>query len=295
MAANVPWIELADDNSLPQLGFGVGQIANADCPHLVGEALRFGYRSIDTAQGYGNEQGVGTAIAHSGIPRSELFVTSKLRNGAHSRDLALASFDETMVDLGLEQLDLFLIHWPVPAQDLYVEAWQTLIELEAAGRIRSIGVSNFDPLHIDRLIAETGVAPVVNQIELHPRFQQRDLRAYHKRRDIRLESWSPLGPGNGSAQWWSQHGRESGQGLLDDPAIVTIAARHSRTPAQILLRWHIQEGLILCPKSSQPERIAENFALFDFALDAEDMYRIEALDDPHGRIGAAPAEWNLIL
>ena len=291
----VPWIGLRDGNSLPQLGFGVWQIDNADCPRLVGEALRLGYRSIDTAAIYGNEEGVGRAIAESGVARSQLFVTSKLRNGAHARDLALEAFDRTMADLGLDVLDLFLIHWPVPEQNLYVEAWLTLIELQRESRVRSIGVSNFDPAHIDRLIAATGVVPAVNQIELHPGFQQRDKRAYHKRQDIQLQSWSPLGPGNGGAEWWAQYGAQTGQSLLGDPAIAAIAARHGKTPAQIIIRWHIQEGLMLFPKSSHPERIAENFEVFDFALDAEDMYRIEALDDPRGRIGARPDAWNLMF
>jgi 2,5-diketo-D-gluconate reductase A len=291
----VPWIGLSDGNAMPQLGFGVWQIESADCLSLVGEALRIGYRAVDTAQGYGNEEGVGRAIARSDIPRSQLFVTSKLRNGAHARELALRAFDQTMADLGLDVLDLFLIHWPVPEQDLYVEAWRTLIELQQQGRIRSIGVSNFDPPHIDRLIAETGIVPAVNQIELHPCFQQRDKRAYHKRHDIKLQSWSPLGPGNGGAEWWTQFGAQMGPSLLSDPAIASIAERHGKRPAQIIIRWHIQEGLALFPKSGRPERIAENYDVFDFALDAEDMYRIEALDDPRGRIGAEPGDWNLIF
>ncbi|HEX4297468.1 MAG TPA: aldo/keto reductase [Devosia sp.] len=292
---DAPWIGLADGNAMPQLGFGTWQVADADCPRVVGDALRLGYRAIDTAQGYGNEVGVGHAIARSGIPRSELFVTGKLRNGAHARDLALAAFDQTMAGLGLDVLDLFLIHWPVPGQDRYVEAWTTLLELQQQGRIRSIGVSNFDPDQIERLIRETGVAPVLNQIELHPRFQQRDLRGYHKRRDIRLMSWSPLGPGTTSTAWWVQHGRATAGYLLEDPTITGIADRIGRTPAQVIIRWHLEEGLLLAPKSTHPQRIAENFAVFDFRLDAEDLYRIGALDAPDGRIGALPREWNLIF
>jgi 2,5-diketo-D-gluconate reductase A len=293
--ALVPLIGLRGGTAMPQLGFGTWQIPSDVCTDIVRNALEVGYRSIDTAQGYGNEGAVGEAIARSGIDRSQLFVTSKLRNGAHSRDLALAAFDETLRKLGLERLDLFLIHWPVPDQDQYVEAWQTLIELQKQRRVRSIGVSNFDPLHIDRLIRETGVVPALNQIELHPRYQQRDKRGYMKRQDIRLASWSPLGPGTGSTEWWLQYRRDGGGYLLDDPTIAAIAHRHGKTPAQVIIRWHLDEGLILSPKSTRPERIRENFQVFDFTLDAEDRYRMEALDDDKGRIGALPKEWNLIF
>ncbi len=285
-------VALSDGNSIPQLGFGTGQVATADCPVVVGEALATGYRSIDTAEAYGNEDGVGFAVRESGIPRTELFITSKLRNSAHARDAALRSFDETMHKLGLERLDLFLIHWPVPSEGKYVEAWQTLIELQREGRVSSIGVSNFERDHIERLIAETGVVPVVNQIELHPRFQQRALRGYHKRRGIQIVSWTPLGPGTGAAAWWHQFGLEPKAGLFDDPTIRGIAEKHGKTPAQVIIRWHLDDGLVLTPKSTHPERIRENFAVFDFALDAEDRYRIEALDDDAGRIGGEPASWD---
>jgi 2,5-diketo-D-gluconate reductase A len=281
---------------MPQLGFGTWQIAAADCPKLVGDAIRAGYRSIDTAQGYDNEDGVGLAIRDSGVPRSAFFITSKLRNGAHSRDLVLRSFDETMSKLGIAQIDLFLIHWPVPEQNLYVEAWKTLIELQQQGHIRSIGVSNFDIDHLDRIIRETGVAPVLNQIELHPLFQQRDKRGYHSRRNIRIASWSPLGPGTTSSAWWWRYGRSTPGNLFDEPSIAGIAEKHGKTIAQIVIRWHLDQGLILFPKSTRPEHIAENIDVVNFALDAEDMYRIEAMDRPEdGRIGVAPKDWNLMF
>ena len=203
-------IELNDGSSIPQLGLGVWQVDPATTARVVGWAIEAGYRSIDTAEGYRNEEGVGEAIRNAGVPRDELFITSKLRNGAHKRDRALREFDATMEKLGLEQLDLFLIHWPMPGRGDYVEAWKTLIELRDAGRIRSIGVSNFNQDHLERIIGETGVTPAVNQIELHPRFQQRDTREFHASHNIAIESWSPLGSGR----------------LLDDPTIGEIAAKH---------------------------------------------------------------------
>ena len=290
---DAPAVALRDGNLMPQLGFGTWQISAADCPCVVGAAIRTGYRAIDTAQAFGNENGVGQAIRDSGLRRDELFVTSKLRNGAHRRDLALRAFDETMHKLGLEQLDLFLINWPLPAEDRYVEAWKTLVELQQQGHIRSIGVANFDRPHIERIIAETGVAPALNQIELHPLYQQRDLRGFHQRRSIRIASWSPLGPGTSNSAWWWAHGRTGQGNMLENAAIAAIARDHGRTPAQIILRWHLQEGLIVNVKSGSPERMAENIGVFDFELTAEDVYRIEALDRPDdGKIGAQPAEWN---
>lgn len=292
MADAVPSIRLSDGNLIPQLGFGTWQISVEECATVVGEAIKAGYRSFDTAQTYSNEEGVGAAIRASGLPRSDFFIASKLRNSAHQRDLALRAFDETMKKLGIEQIDLFLIHWPFPAQGKYVEAWKALVELQQQGHIRSVGVSNFDRDHLERIIGETGVTPVVNQIELHPLFQQRDRRGYHQRRNIRIQSASPLGPGTSSAAWWWTHGRSTTANVLQDPAIDAIAKTHGRTPAQIVLRWHLQEGLILYPKSMRPEHMAENLKVFDFTLTAEDVYRIEALDQPDGRIGVPPAEWN---
>lgn len=272
--ATVPTIKLRDGNSIPQLGLGVWQVDPAITARVVSDAISVGYRSIDTAEGYRNEEGVGEAIKQAEVPRSELFITSKLRNGGHARDLALSSFDATMKALGLEQLDLFLIHWPIPSQDKYVEAWKTLVELKTQGRIRSIGVSNFNQDHLERIIGETGETPVVNQIELHPRMQQRDKRDFHRQHGIIIESWSPLGSGR----------------MLDDKVVGEIAKKHSKSIAQVIIRWHLQEGLIVIPKTTHKERMAENFAVFDFELDADDRDRILRLDQgAGGRVGADPA------
>lgn len=272
--AAVPKLKLRDGNSIPQLGLGVWQVDPDITARVVQDAIAAGYRSIDTAEGYQNEEGVGAAIRAAGVPREELFITSKLRNGGHKRDLALQSFDETMHKLGLEQLDLFLIHWPVPSQGRYVEAWKTLVELKGQGRVKSIGVSNFDEDHLRRIIAETGETPVVNQIELHPRFQQRDKRDYLAAHDIRIESWSPLGSGS----------------LLDDATVGAIAKKHGKSIAQTIIRWHLQQGLIVIPKSTHRHRMVENIDVFDFELDADDMHKLLGLDrKAAGRIGADPA------
>lgn len=275
----VDQIKLNDGATIPQLGLGVWQVDPGITARVVIDGIQAGYRSIDTAEGYNNEQGVGQAVREAGVPRPELFITSKLRNGAHERDKALASFDETMKNLGIEQLDLFLIHWPVPSRDKYVEAWKTLVELRAQGRVRSIGVSNFNQDHLERIIGETGVVPVVNQIELHPRFQQRDKREFHARHGIRIESWSPLGSGR----------------LLQDPTLEAIAAKHGKSVAQAIIRWHLQEGLIVIPKSVHKDRIAANFDVFDFTLDDEDMRTIAAMDSPGGRIGSDPATASFLF
>lgn len=272
--ADQPRIPLRDGNSIPQLGLGVWQVPVDEAPRVIADGIKAGYRSIDTAEGYQNEEGVGEAIARSDVPREELFITTKLRNSAHARDAALKAFDESMAKLGIEQLDLFLIHWPRPAQNKYVEAWKVLVELQQAGRISSIGVSNFTPEHLERIIGETGVTPAVNQIELHPAFQQRDQRAFMAKHDIKIESWSPLGSGR----------------ALNDPAIAAIGKKYGKTVAQTIIRWHLQEGLIVIPKSMRKERIEENAAVFDFELSAEDMAAIAALDDPRGgRVGPDPA------
>jgi 2,5-diketo-D-gluconate reductase A len=263
---------LNDGAAIPPLGLGVWQVDPAITAQVVSWGIQTGYRLIDTAEGYQNEEGVGQAIRTAGVTRSELFITSKLRNGAHQRDAALRAFDETMNKLGIEQLDLFLIHWPVPSQDKYVEAWKTLIELKQGGRIKSIGVSNFNQDHLERIIGETGVTPVVNQIELHPGFQQRDVRDFHIKHDIRIESWSPLGSGR----------------LLRDPTLASIAGKHRKSVAQTIIRWHLQEGLIVIPKSVHQDRIAANFDVFDFELDAEDLELIRGMDSPDGRTGPNP-------
>jgi 2,5-diketo-D-gluconate reductase A len=266
-------ISLNDGSTIPRLGLGVWQVDPAITAKVVGWGIKAGYRLIDTAEGYQNEEGVGEAIRSAGVPRGELFITSKLRNGAHQRDAALRAFEDTMDKLGIDQIDLFLIHWPVPSQDKYVEAWQTLVELQKAGRIKSVGVSNFNRDHLERIIGETGVTPAVNQIELHPRFQQREIREFHARHNIHTESWSPLGSGR----------------LLGDPTIAGIAARHGKSAAQTMIRWHLQEGLIVIPKSVHQDRISANFDVFDFELDAQDLKAIRGMDSADGRVGPNPA------
>ena len=273
MASSQPRLPLNDGTSIPQLGFGVWQVPADATAAVVGEAIRTGYLSIDTAEGYQNERGVGEAVRNSGLPRGALYVTSKLRNGAHHRDDALAAFDQTIQALQLEVLDLFLIHWPLPKQDRYVEAWKALIEMQQSGRVKSIGVSNFNPDHLERIIGETGVTPAVNQIELHPGFQQRAVRDFHKRHNIQIESWSPLGQGKS----------------INDPVIAAIGNKYGKTPAQVVIRWHLDEGLVVIPTSVTPARIAENFNVFDFKLDADDLARIAGLDHQRGRLGSDPA------
>jgi 2,5-diketo-D-gluconate reductase A len=277
--AEVPRIRLNDGNEIPQLGLGVWQVPQKETARVVLDAINAGYRHIDTAEGYGNEEGVGEAIRKSGVPRDDLFITSKLRNGGHARDLALKSFDETMRKLGIEQLDLFLIHWPVPEKDKYVEAWQAMIDLQKEGRIRSIGVSNFNPDHLTRIMEATGVTPAVDQIELHPEFQQRDKRDFLKLHNIAIESWSPLGSG----------------AVLDNPTLVRIGKKHKKSVAQTIIRWHLQEGLIVFPKSTHKERIEENIDVFDFELDADDMATIAGLDKTDGRTGGDPETSNTLF
>ena len=266
-------LKLNDDAAIPQIGLGVWQVDPDITAKVVRWGIEAGYRLIDTAEGYRNEEGVGEAIRAAGVPRGELFITSKLRNGAHQRDAALRAFDDTMRKLGIDQIDLFLIHWPVPSQNKYVEAWKTLVELRKAGRIKSIGVSNFNQDHLERIIGETGVTPVVNQIELHPRFQQRDKREFHAKHNIHIESWSPLGSGR----------------LLADPTLEKIARKHGKSVAQVVIRWHLQEGLIVIPKSIHQERIAGNFDVFGFELDADDIRTIRGMDSADGRTGPDPA------
>ncbi|TIP02252.1 MAG: aldo/keto reductase [Mesorhizobium sp.] len=266
-------LKLNDGSTIPQIGLGVWQVDPDITAKVVRWGIEAGYRLIDTAEGYRNEEGVGEAIRAAGVPRNELFITSKLRNGAHQRDAALRAFDDTMQKLGIDRIDLFLIHWPVPSQNKYVEAWQTLVELKQAGRIKSVGVSNFNQDHLERIIGETGVTPVVNQIELHPRFQQRDKRDFHKKHNIHIESWSPLGSGR----------------LLSDPTLEKLAKKHGKSVAQVIIRWHLQEGLIVIPKSIHQERIAGNFDVFGFELDADDMQTIRGLDSADGRTGPDPA------
>jgi 2,5-diketo-D-gluconate reductase A len=279
--ADVPNLTLNDGNTIPQLGFGVFQVPPEDTARITGQAFEAGYRHIDTAQMYGNEKGVGEAIRASGIPREELFITSKLNNGFHEPDQARASFDRTLADLGLEQIDLFLIHWPLPTlyDGDFVSTWQTLVEFQKDGRARSIGVSNFQPDHLERLARESAVVPAVNQVEVHPYFGNEAVRTAGEQAGIRTEAWSPIAQG----------------AVLDDPTIVEIAEQVRRTPAQVTLRWHIQRGDIVFPKSSSPERMAENFALFDFELDDAAMQAITALDrGEDGRQGAHPDTFDYV-
>ncbi|GAA1427123.1 aldo/keto reductase [Streptomyces thermospinosisporus] len=273
----VPAITLNNGVEMPQLGFGVWQVPDAEAETAVTQALQAGYRSIDTAAAYENEEGTGRAIAKSGIPREELFVTTKLWNTDQGYDSTLRAFDTSLSKLGLEYLDLYLIHWPTPARDKYVDTYKAFEKLLADGRVRAIGVSNFLPEHLERLISETSVVPAVNQIELHPHLQQHTAREYHAERGIATEAWSPLG---------------QGKGLLEVPAIVAIAQKHNRTPAQIVLRWHLQLGNIAIPKSVTPSRIRENIDVFDFSLDAEDLAAISALDEDR-RLGPDPAQFNM--
>ena len=268
----VPTIALNDGRPMPQLGFGVWQVANHEATSIVTEALGAGYRSIDTAAVYGNEEGVGEAIRTASVPREELFVTTKLWNNNHGYDAALAAFDQSMARLKLDFVDLYLIHWPVAHSEAYRDAWRALIKLREDGRAKSIGVSNFTVPHLTRLIDETGVVPAVNQIELHPRFQQKELRRFHAENNIVTESWSPLGQGT----------------LMEDETIVEIGRKYGKTPAQVILRWHLDNGLIAIPKSVTPSRIRDNIDVFDFSLAAEDMSLLEALDDKAGRIGPDP-------
>ena len=273
-----PALPLNDGNSIPQLGFGVWRLEEDAAPEVVGAAIKAGYRHIDTAQGYDNEAGVGRAIAQADIDRAELFVTSKLRNGHQGYDRALKSLDESLRRLGLEYLDLFLIHWPAPAHNLYPETWKALVEAQKSGKVKSIGVSNFLPEHLKRIIDETGVTPAVNQLELHPAYQQRDIREWHRDRDIQIECYSPLG------------GQDSA--LLDNEVITEIAEAHGKSPAQVIIRWHLQQNLIVLPKSSKPERARDNFDVWDFTLSSEDVARIDGLDRPDGKTLPTPEENN---
>ena len=266
---------LNDGHSIPAVGFGVFQVPPADTERAVSAALRAGYRHIDTAAAYRNERETGRAIADSDVPRDQLYVVTKLWNADQGYDSTLAAFDASMDRLGLDYLDLYLIHWPLPRANKFVDTFKAFSHLRDQGRIRSVGVSNFEPEHLMVLIDATGIVPVVNQIELHPRFPQRELREVHAQRGIATEAWAPLGQGS----------------LLNCPTVTAVAESHGRTTAQVLIRWHIQLGNIVIPKSVNPARIASNFDVFDFELNADEMASISSLDDGT-RLGPDPRSFN---
>jgi 2,5-diketo-D-gluconate reductase A len=277
----VPSITLNDGSTIPQLGFGVFQIAPKDTAKAVSDALEIGYRHIDTAEMYGNEKEVGEAIRSSGLGRSDVFVTSKLSNGAHEPQDAREAFDRTLSELGFDYVDLFLIHWPLPMlyDGDFVSTWKTLEEFHSDGRARSIGVSNFQVEHLERLAAETDTVPAVNQIEVHPYLTNEAVRSYGREHGIATEAWSPI------AQGW----------VLEDPTISRIAEKVGRTPAQVVLRWHIQRSDIVFPKSVTPSRMKENFDIFGFELSSEDMDSIAALDrGEDGRTGPHPDKFAYV-
>ncbi len=263
---------LNDGRSMPQVGLGVWRVSSADTESVVRTAIAAGYRAVDTATLYGNEEAVGRAVAAAPDGTGSIFVTTKVWNDRQGRDETRHSLDESLGRLGTEAVDLFLIHWPAPGRGLYVETWRTLVDLKREGKARSIGVSNFGADHLRAIIDATGVVPSVNQVELHPRFQQRALREVHDRYGILTQSWRPLGKG----------------AVLDDPVLRGVAAKHGKTAAQVVVRWHVDSGLLAIPKSQTPDRIRENLDVFDFALDGEDLDRIATLDRPDGRMGADP-------
>lgn len=275
--SKVPFITLNNDVRIPQLGFGVWQVPDDEAQVAVRNALDAGYRHIDTAAIYGNEEGTGKALAASGIARDELFVTTKLWNSEQGYDSTLRAFDTSLTKLGLEYVDLYLIHWPLPEVDKYLDTWKAFEKIYADGRAKAIGLSNFHPAHTQRLLSEASVAPVIDQVELHPQLQQSELRAFNSRHNIATEAWSPLG---------------QGKGLLEEPKLAEIAAKHGKSPAQVVLRWHLDLGNVVIPKSVTPSRIKENIDVFDFELDSDDLSAIGSLDSGN-RLGPNPDTFNL--
>jgi len=277
----VPTLTLNDQTTIPQFGVGVWQVPPTETERVVSDAFEVGYRHVDTAQMYGNEAGVGAAIKSSGLSRDDLYITTKLNNGFHEPDRARASLEASLEALGLDRVDLFLIHWPLPTQydGNYTRTWQTLIELRDAGLTRSIGVSNFQPDHLDTIVSATGVVPAVNQIEVHPYFDN-PARGATQRHGALVEAWSPLGQGGGE---------------LTDPVITALADKHGKTPAQVILRWHLDRGDVVFPKSTHRERLAENFDVFDFALSEDEVTSLNALDKGEdGRTGPNPDVFDWI-
>jgi 2,5-diketo-D-gluconate reductase A len=274
--SDVPGIELNNGTTIPQLGFGVFQIDPSDTAESVQTAFDAGYRHIDTAQMYGNEAEVGEAIAKADIPRDQLWITTKCNNSNHGYDDAQSALDESLSKLGLDYVDLYLIHWPLPGKNLYVDTWKGLEKAYADGKARAIGVSNFQSHHLDRLLEETDTVPAINQIELHPHLQQAAMLAYDDRHGIATEAWSPIG---------------QGKGLLDAPELATIAESHGKSAAQVVLRWHIELGTIIFPKSVTAERIRENFDIFDFELTADEMETIKGMDQ-NKRLGPDPDKFD---
>ncbi len=270
-AVDVPKIPLRDGAAIPQMGFGVFQIPPEETVEATLLAFESGYCHIDTAKAYANEREVGEALRQSGLPRDEVFITTKCFNDDHGHDAARAAFGASQERLGLDVVDLYLIHWPVPSQDLYAETWKAFVDLQEEGVVRSIGVSNFQPAHLERIIAETEVTPAVNQIELHPHLQQPELRELHAQHGVVTEAWSPLAQG----------------AVLDEPEIVRIAEAHGKTAGQVVLRWHVELGNVVFPKSVTPGRIRENIDVFDFALSEEEMAALARLDRGE-RIGGDP-------
>ncbi|MGO1285452.1 MAG: aldo/keto reductase [Brachybacterium sp.] len=271
----VPTLSFPDGRTIPQLGYGVFKVDPEVAADVTAQALEAGYRHLDTAKIYGNEEGVGRAVADSGIAREGLFVTTKLWNDAHAFDDAIAACEASLERLGLDYVDLYLVHWAVPEQGRYVEAWKALIALQERGLVRAIGVSNYPKAQLEEIIEATGVAPAIHQIELHPYFQQRELREVHERHGILTEAWGPLGQGKSD--------------LLENPAVTSVAEAHGVSPAQAVLAWHLAHGIVTIPKSVTPSRIVENLASVDVTLTAEEVAAIDALDRPDGRGGADPA------
>ena len=274
MSYNVPNVKFNDGRTIPQLGYGVWQVEDEVAEKVVGTALETGYRHIDTAAIYGNEAGVGRAIANSDVAREDIFLTTKLWNSDQGYESAFEAFEASLEKLGTDYVDLYLIHWAKPQQSLYLDSWRALIELQKQGMVRSIGVSNFPEEQLREIIEETGVVPVIHQVELHPYFSQEALRAVHAEYGIATQAWSPLG---------------NGSDLLQNPVLAEIAERHGATPAQVVLAWHLAKGTVAIPKSVTPSRIEENLASVNVKLTAEDIAAVDALSSPEGRIGADPA------